>query len=683
MGGGSSIATTLKVISQLSKKGMRVAVAELPCLGVPQLAYAAIPRNEVVNLGAANIDQLILDLDRQNVREVQNYAYSSQNVEYFFINPLSLPEAPTVNKITSSNTLMELPSYFKQKLADYDYLIFVVQGRLNHPATLFALREADGVILTNQDPLHFVGNMTHYKKLTGIFGLETERIFLYSDTSFASEEKVYTKISDVLKKWGQLEQLPPPSEKSVKMAKGQGHAVGIIEPLEYLNIRVNFEDQGNISEDDSSKLNNLVDTVRQELQEKHMDEYVNSLMNEQARQKFRYLIGDVVREIKTDITGMTLNEVVNWVQREITELPVIQEILDEPSISSIEINGPDQVIIEQDGVIKHREDLKFRDERHYMSTINRMLNSIGKPINSKNPVVDANYRGFRICVVADRSEIMGLSAKYPLVSIRKFPPDVYTNEQCISYGNISPEIAEFMEFILPKGPSVVVAGGTNSGKTTQLMRMPLFLDRLTRIVTIEDSEEMMLNEKKQYANYPNIVSLLSKEVEDVAKSFGTGKLVKTSMRLNPTYMMIGEIRDEEGAKQGVNAANTGHPLLTSTHANSCKAGAIRLLQLSGNTTAVASQIGDTIDLFISQVRLKNGVRTVTEISELLGYEGTDKPILNPIFKYNRRLKVHEQVGKLKKESLLERIYLDDTPQSIIDRWCEQPNETKKEGVIAV
>ncbi|WP_175537569.1 CpaF/VirB11 family protein, partial [Mycobacterium tuberculosis] len=205
-------------------------------------------------------------------------------------------------------------------------------------------------------------------------------------------------------------------------------------------------------------------------------------------------------------------------------------------------------------------------------------------------------------------------------------------EQCIQYGNISQDIADFLTFIVPKEPSIVVSGGTNSGKTTQLMRIPLFLDPMTRIITIEDSEEMMLAEKSQYANYPNIVSLLSKELESEAKSYGTSKLVKASMRLNPTYMIIGEIRDEEGAKQGVNAANTGHPLLTSTHANNCRAAAIRLLQLSGNTTAVASQIGDTIDLIISQVRLKNGVRTVTEISELLGYEGTEKPILNPIFK---------------------------------------------------
>ncbi|WP_214607669.1 hypothetical protein, partial [Mycobacterium tuberculosis] len=146
-------------------------------------------------------------------------------------------------------------------------------------------------------------------------------------------------------------------------------------------------------------------------------------MNEQARQKFRYLIGDVVREIKVDIKGMTLNEIVQWVQRDITELPVIQDILDDPSISSIEMNGPSQIMVEQNGVNIHRKDLKFRDEKHYMSTINRMLNSIGKPISSKNPVVDANYRGFRICVVADRKEMTGLSGKHTLVSIRKFPPD--------------------------------------------------------------------------------------------------------------------------------------------------------------------------------------------------------------------------------------------------------------------
>lgn len=371
---------------------------------------------------------------------------------------------------------------------------------------------------------------------------------------------------------------------------------------------------------------------------------------------------------------MKINDLVEWVQKEITELGVIQEILDDPTISSIEINGPGQVIVEQDGRDVHRQDIRFNSARHYHEVINKILMPIGKPVSSTEPIVDANYRGFRICVVADTEEYQGISARYPLVSIRKFPPAVYTDEECIRYGNLSRDIIDFLKFIVPKGANIIISGGTNSGKTAQLIRLPLRVEPMTRIISIEDSEEMMLASKEQYKHYPNLPSLLVKEVEDEKKSYGIDKLIKACLRLKPTVMCIGEIRDEAAAKQSLIGMNTGHTVWTTIHANSAKEAATRFLQLNGNTMAAASQVASSIDIILFQKKLPDGRRTVTEISEVLGYKGTEEPILNPIFKYNYHTKQHEQVGLIKSESLLEKIYLKEPTEQEIVRWCKGRKE---------
>lgn len=144
---------------------------------------------------------------------------------------------------------------------------------------------------------------------------------------------------------------------------------------------------------DAKKLEGLLNFVRYRLQEDHLDEYVQSLTHEPSRQKIRYYISDLIREQNDYALSIPLNEVVEWVQKEITELGVLQGILDDPTVSSIEINGPEQVIIEQGGQDIHRPDIKFQSVSHLYEVINKMLMPIGKPISSTDPIVDANYRG--------------------------------------------------------------------------------------------------------------------------------------------------------------------------------------------------------------------------------------------------------------------------------------------------
>lgn len=180
----------------------------------------------------------------------------------------------------------------------------------------------------------------------------------------------------------------------------------------------------------------------------------------------------------------------------------------------------------------------------------------------------------------------------------------------------------------------------------------------------------MLASKRQYLDYPNLPSLLVKEVEDEKKSYGIAKLIKACLRLKPEVMCIGEIRDEPAAQQSLIGMNTGHTVWTTIHANSAKEAATRFLQLNGNTMAAASQISGSIDLIVFQKKLPNGARVVTELSELIGYRGTEEPVLNPIFKYDYSRKRHVRVGKIQSESLMEKIYLKDPAQEDLRRWCE-------------
>ncbi|MBA9086497.1 pilus assembly protein CpaF [Fontibacillus solani] len=671
LAGGNATSGVLRLLQHLPKN-TKAAVVELPCLGIPKLSYA-LQDNDLLKLSKERtIDQLILDFDRKNLQDLQSYIYTSGNADYFLINPKSVPEAPVVRKLSSNQSLIDLPMMLKERLQGYDYLFLVTQGTLIHPATHFALRTADAAVLYATEAVDFVGNYTHYRKLEQIFGVDSSRLFLFvTDNNVKiSEAKVYHRYSELLKEWERLEPLPLPNVRRTEVENSG--MIGMIEPLEYLDYQPQLSAATGMSESDTKKLEELTAIVRGILQESHMDEYIQSLTNGQTRQKIKYYISDIIRELPDSSVGnMGISDVIKWIQTEITELGVIQKILDDPDISSIEINGPDKVIVEVDGIDEHRKEIKFQSMDHLYQTIDKMLTPIGKPISSTDPIIDANYRGFRVCVVADNKHgYAGVSANAPLISIRKFPPGVYSDEACIKYGNVSREIIEFEDFIIPNGASVVVAGGTNSGKTAHLIRLPLRVPEITRIVTIEDSEEAMLASKIQYQNYPNLPSLLVKKVEDKNKSYDIKKLVIASLRLKPRIFLIGEIRDEEAAKEAISAANTGHVFWTSLHSNGAAEAATRLVQLNGNTSAAASQVVGAVDIIIFQKKLKNGRRVVTEISELIGYIGTEQPILNPLFKYDTRSKQHIKVGKITKPSLIEKILLNEPEEADLLRWCK-------------
>lgn len=445
--------------------------------------------------------------------------------------------------------------------------------------------------------------------------------------------------------------------------------IGIINPVEYVQYKPRMVQQpATRTRNDETSLRSILEQTQRYLVDQHNDDFVKAFVDEAARNRIKYQISDYIKEQRGLHFSLKMEEVISIVQTEITEMGVLQPALDDPRISSIEINGPKEVIVEKDGFPKHMKEIRFQDNDHIYRTIDKMLMPIGKTLTANEPIVDANYRGFRINVIMDVTR-GGVSTGSPVISIRKFPPDVFSDEQCVTYGNISVDISHFLADILPYGVNTIIAGGTNSGKTTQLIRFPSYYDRLTRFFCIEDSEEMLLKGKTTYQEYPNIASVIVKQHDDERKAYPIPKLVRTSLRQNPDVILIGEVRDEHAAQQALVAANTGHTVHLTIHANGTEEAAVRMMQLAGNNRTAASQIAMSFHLVMFQkYEASTGKRVVFEVAEMLGFEGTEKPLLHPIFRYDPTTRQFEQTGKLQK--LKRHLQAEGAPSDIISRWCE-------------
>ncbi len=448
-------------------------------------------------------------------------------------------------------------------------------------------------------------------------------------------------------------------------------AVGIFNPLEYTD----YEPQLQVKEDyinvsDSDKIYNLTTIVKAYLRDNYGELYISSLVNPEHRKEIRYIISDFIKENKKAEFKLSLEQVIDKVQEEITELGVIQRALDDPTITNIDINGINSTYVEQNGVDVFRPDIAFQSEEHLYQIIDRLLLMEGKTLTAAEPHIDSFFRGFRVCAVLGKNR-GGISTFGPLLSIRKFAPDVFSDEEVIAYGNISEEIRDFLATVVPGGANILITGGTNSGKTTTLIRLPLYLDPSTRICTIEDSPEMMLPMKEAYREYKNIFSLEQKKFDGKKeREYDIAKNTVVALRLRPVWILIGEARTEEAAYQALQAMNTGHFVAMTIHANSARDGAVRFVQLAGNNQTVAAQVASSLDLIIFQKKLKNGKRVITEIVEILGYKGAEEPIFQPIFKYDLKKEKHYRVGHIS-DSLAEKLRMQYLPEEKIRRWTKE------------
>lgn len=303
----------------------------------------------------------------------------------------------------------------------------------------------------------------------------------------------------------------------------------------------------------------------------------------------------------------------------------IGPLLRDPTVSEVMVNGPNLIYIERDGKLIEA-DARFRNDDHVMEVIQRIVIPLGRSIDRKQPMVDARLPdGSRVNVIIPPAALNG-----PTITIRKFPSKRLTVDDLIGFGSLTQPAADFLEASVGSRLNMVVAGGTGSGKTTLLNVLSSFIPDNERIVTIEDSAELQLQQK-------HIVRMeTAPELPEGGGQVSIRDLVKNSLRMRPERIIVGEVRGAE-ALDMLQAMNTGHDgSLTTVHANTPRDVISRLetmVLMAGfdlPIRVVRQQIASAVDLIVQQARLHDGSRKITHITEVQGMEG-ENVILQDIF----------------------------------------------------
>lgn len=328
------------------------------------------------------------------------------------------------------------------------------------------------------------------------------------------------------------------------------------------------------------------------------------------------IIDDILTGL-SDRSDYTLSEILSLrkeVYNSLRKYDVIQEYLDDDTVTEIMINGCEDIFIEKDGKLIKTEK-SFASKEKLDDVIQQMVGACNRTVNEAHPIADARLlTGERICIVLNPISLNGSS-----VTIRRFPTNPITMEKLIEYGSLTQEASDFLKALVFSKYNIFISGGTGSGKTTFLNALSQFIPPKERIVTIEDSAELKLLKAE------NLVRLETRNSNTSdCTPINIRDLIKASLRMRPDRIIVGEVRGAEAVDM-LQAMNTGHDGSLSTgHANSSKDMLARLetMVISGMDIplySVRSQIAGGIDIFIHLGRLRNGKRVVLEISEVEGF----------------------------------------------------------------
>lgn len=309
----------------------------------------------------------------------------------------------------------------------------------------------------------------------------------------------------------------------------------------------------------------------------------------------------------------------------IRKLDVLQEILEDQEITEIMVNGPDQIFIEKQGRLEPYPK-KFLSKEKLEDVIQQIVGKVNRTVNESSPIVDVRLQdGSRVNVVLPPVAING-----PIVTIRKFPADPITMEHLVSIQSITMQAAEFLKKLVQAKYNIFISGGTGSGKTTFLNALSAYIPKEERIITIEDSAEL------QIQNISNLVRLEVRNANLEGKNEVTIRdLIRSALRMRPDRIILGEVRDA-AAYDLLSVMNTGHDGSLSTgHANSPndmlkRLEALVLTAVDIPLLAVRSQIASAIDIVVQLGRLRDRSRKVLEIDEMIGMDGTEI-IMRPLY----------------------------------------------------
>ena len=308
-------------------------------------------------------------------------------------------------------------------------------------------------------------------------------------------------------------------------------------------------------------------------------------------------------------------------------LDLLSELLDDPGITEIMINSPDEIFVEKKGQME-KWDKTFQSTEQLSDLIQQIVPRINRAVNTKSPIVDARLEdGSRVHVV-----LPPIALKGPTVTIRKFPEPI-TMDKLIQLESLNEDAADFLKSLVRASYNIFISGGTNSGKTTFLNALSQYIPKNERIITIEDSAELQIQEVE------NLVSLESRNANAEGEgAISISDLIKASLRMSPNRIIVGEVRGKECLDM-LNAMNTGHDGSISTgHGNSSRDMLRRMetMVLQGADlplSSIRNMIASAIEIMVHLGRTKDHKRRVLEISEIMGVENEEVQ-LKKLYQYN-------------------------------------------------
>ena len=357
---------------------------------------------------------------------------------------------------------------------------------------------------------------------------------------------------------------------------------------------------------------------------------LSSLEMDRVKLEIRRILEDMVMAEAIPLSRTDRDRVVTDVQHEVFGLGPLETLMKDPEITDILVNSHSNVFVERYGKLE-RTDVRFRDDAHLMQIIERIVTRVGRRVDESSPMVDARLAdGSRVNAI-----IPPLALDGPVLSIRRFGAERLTINDLIQFNSVPPQIAEVAAACVKSRLNILVSGGTGAGKTTLLNCLSNFIPENERIVTIEDSAELKLQQE-------HVVRLETRppNIEGIG-SVTQRELVRNALRMRPDRIVVGEVRGGE-ALDMMQAMNTGHDGSISTiHANSARDALSRLetmMLMAGINLperALREQVASALDIIIQLSRLSDGSRRLVEFAEVTGMEGTTITT-QTIFKFEQR-----------------------------------------------
>ena len=373
--------------------------------------------------------------------------------------------------------------------------------------------------------------------------------------------------------------------------------------------------------------------IKLELHKALLDNLNLAALDSASEQELRSEINAIANETLEDM-GIVLNrderqQLSQDLFFEVTGLGPLETLLKDDSVNDILVNGPQQIFVERNGKLE-LTDITFKDERHLLRIIDKIVSAVGRRVDESNPYVDARLAdGSRFNAMVPPIAVDG-----SLVSIRKFKKDKLGIEDLVKFGAFTEEMAAYLQAAVSTRLNIIVSGGTGSGKTTTLNALSSFIDDSERILTIEDTAELQLQQThvgRMESRPPNVEGKGGVSQRDC---------LKNALRMRPDRIIVGETRGEEVIDM-LQARNTGHDgSMTTIHANSARDGISRLENMVAMAgiempiKAMRSQISSAVNLIVQASRLQDGSRRMTSITEITGMEG-EVISMQEIFRYQR------------------------------------------------